>query len=269
MHLILVVSDGTGGTAEQAVRAALTQFGDRPVTIERRAAIRSKEQALAVVREAQQRGGTVVHTIVTTDIRNALIDFARLHHVPVLDLIGPLLAHLAQQLSDVPAERPGLLRELNKAYFRRIEAVEFALRHDDGKRVTELPNAEITLLGVSRTFKTPLSIYLAYQGWRVANVPIILDLPVPETVLELPPDRVFGLTADPRRLALLRRTRSSYLGGATGDYADHDHVRREMRYARQFYARQPKWPVIDVTDRSIEEIATEIVRILRKHQIQE
>lgn len=263
MRHILIVSDGTGGTAEQAVRAALTQFGDTEVAIERRSEVRTEEQIEEAVRYAARMDAFIVHTIVSQNLRDAMAEHGRLHNVPTIDLMGPLLAQMARHLEHLPAEKPGLFRELNREYFRRIEAVEFALRHDDGQRVRELDAAEIVLLGVSRTFKTPLSIYLAFKGWLVGNVPVTLDVPLPPILEQLPPSKVFCLTTDPVSLTELRRARHKYLGGATGPYADFDFVRRELAYAEMLFRGHPGWSVIDVTNKPIEEIASEILGIMR------
>lgn len=263
MHHILIVSDGTGGTAEQAVRAALTQFRETEVSIERRAEVRTLEQVVDAVQHAARLGAFIVHTIVSQDLRNAMAEQGRLHNVPTIDLMGPLLAQMAQHLAHSPAEKPGLFRELNREYFRRIEAVEFALRHDDGQRADELDKADIVLLGVSRTFKTPLSIFLAFKGWMVGNVPITLDRPLPSIVERLPPAKVFCLTTDAVSLTELRRARHRHLGGATGSYADFDYVERELAYAEMLFRSHPGWSVIDVTNKPIEEIASEILSIMR------
>jgi len=151
---------------------------------------------------------------------------------------------------------------LNEEYFRRIETIEFALRHDDGQRAHELSQAEIVLVGVSRTFKTPLSVYLSFKGWFVANVPIVLKTKPPPALFDLPPGRICGLTIDPARLAELRHVRQEYLGGAMGDYADPDFVCREVEYALSIFRSQRGWPVVDVTDKPIEETASEILALV-------
>ncbi len=187
----------------------------------------------------------------------------RLHDVETIDLMGPLLTQLMVLLSDTPSERPGLFRELNKEYFQRIEAMEFAFRHDDGQRTHHLRQADIVLLGVSRTFKTPLSIYLAFKGWLVGNVPVVLDLPVPGPVMELPEGKVFCLSTEPRYLSVLRQVRHEHLGGATGEYANIEFVRREIAYANGIFSKRPDWPVIQVTKKPIEEIASELLKRMR------
>ncbi|RMF83965.1 MAG: kinase/pyrophosphorylase [Nitrospinota bacterium] len=266
MHYIFILSDGTGRTAEQTIKAALTQFPEAKVTLVRRPEIRTEKQVVQVVKEAAQVNGFIVHTVVSNALREVIAHTGRLHNVETIDLMGPLLAQLSHQLAHSPSEQPGLFGELNKEYFRRIEAMEFAFDHDDGQRVEELRRAEIVLVGVSRTFKTPLSIYLAFKGWFVANVPIILEIPPPPILFDLPPERVFGLTIDLHQLVLLRRARHEYLGGTTGEYADPEYVRRELMYAHQIFTNNPQWPIINVTNKPIEEIASEILAILRKNQ---
>ncbi len=262
MYRVFVVSDGTGVTAEQVLSAALMQFTGAEVEVERRPGVRTEEHVHQVVQEAAQAGGFIVHTLVSDRLREVMLRAGRLHNVETIDLMGPLLARISQQLAVSPAEKPGLFRQLNEEYFRRIETMEFAYHHDDGRRISELPRAEIVLVGVSRTFKTPLSIYLAFKGWFVANVPIVLKAKPPSALFDLPPSGVFGLTIDPVRLAELRRVREEYLGGATGEYAKPEFVRREVEYALGIFRSRPEWPVIDVTGKPIEEIASEILALV-------
>ncbi|HDQ72469.1 MAG TPA: kinase/pyrophosphorylase [Chloroflexi bacterium] len=261
MYRVFVVSDGTGATAEQVLNAALTQFAGAPVEIERRSGVRTEGQIRQIVEEVAAVGGFIVHTLVSDDLRAVMLREGRTHNVETIDLMGPLLARLSQQLSVSPAEKPGLFRQLNEEYFRRMETIEFAYHHDDGRRAHELDQAEIVLVGVSRTFKTPLSIYLAFKGWFVANVPLVLELKPPDALFKLPQGRVCGLSIDPDRLADLRQTRERHLGGATGYYADPTYVRREVEYALNIFRSQHGWPVVDVTDKPIEETAAEILAL--------
>jgi hypothetical protein len=183
----------------------------------------------------------------------------RKHNVDTIDLMGGLLGQLSEEFDVSPAEKPGLFSQLNKAYFRRIETMEFAFHHDDGQRVNELRKAEIILLGVSRTFKTPISIYLAFKGWFVANVPILMGQEMPGIIEKLPAENIFCLDTNARALAELRRARQSYLGGAAGDYDDIEFVRMELMYARKIYVKNPRWSIVNVTNKPIEEIASEIL----------
>lgn len=258
---IFVVSDGTGRTAAQTLSAALVQFRGARVEIVIRAGVRTKTEVHEAVREAAEAGGFIVHTIVTDAIREELVNAGREVNVEAIDLMGPLIARLSLALAASPLEKPGLFTRLNKSYFRRIETMDFAIRHDDGQRVEDLRKADLVLLGVSRTFKTPLSVYLAFHGWFVANVPITIGQEPPAVLSRLSPRKVFCLDTSARQLAELRRTRAEYLKGAVREYADPEYVRIELMRARGFYARHPRWAVVNVTNKPIEEIATEILAI--------
>ncbi len=265
MNRVFAVSDGSGATAEHALSRALLQFAGAQVEIERRPGVRTEEQIRQVVQEAADAGGFIVHTLVLDKLRQVMVRTGRLHNVETIDLMGPLLARLSHQLSISPAGKPGPLSQLNDEYFRRIETMEFAYRHDDGRRPHELTKAEIVLVGVSRTFKTPLSIYLAFKGWFVANVPIILKTKLPTELFNLPSGRVCGLAINPERLAELRQARQNYLGGSAGDYADPEYVRREVEYAQNLFRAQHGWPVVEVTDKPIEEISAEILTLVGRN----
>ena len=264
MPNIFVISDGTGRTAQQALEAALTQFDRESVQITRFGSVRTEEQLEAVVNLAKDTGAFIIHTLVTDKLREALFHAARHENVDNIDLMGPLLQRLSDQLSADPSEQPGLFNVLNDSYFRKIEAMQFAFKHDDGKRIEDLKLAEIVLVGVSRTFKTPLSIFLAFKGWFVANVPIVLDVPPPEELFQVSPERVYCLTTYPNRLAILRRARQERLGGHTGSYAHPEHVKKEIAYANRIFEGKPKWQKINVTSKAIEEISAEILSILPK-----
>jgi regulator of PEP synthase PpsR (kinase-PPPase family) len=258
-RIAFVVSDGTGGTAEQLLTAALTQFPSSGVTVVRKGGVRSTQKVRVIVREAEKLGALIVHTLVTDELRALMIRLGRLHNVETIDVMGPLLARLTNRLAVSPAEKPGLFSQLNRDYFRRIEAMEFAIEHDDGRRIEELRRAEIVLVGVSRTFKTPLSIYLAFKGWLVANVPIGPGMEVPPLLLRIPGRRVFGLNTNPRQLSALRRVRSDLFEGALGEYSDFETARQELMYARRLFHAHPEWHIVDVTNKPIEEIASEIL----------
>lgn len=266
MHQLYIISDGTGMTAKRAVKAALTQFEDSEIKLNLRPNIRSENQVLEVIIEAGEANGFIVHTVVSKKLRNKILEISRLHNVETIDIMGPLLAQLSHQFANLPSEKPGLFHELNKSYFQRIEAIEFTFRHDDGLKPEELKKAEIVLIGVSRTFKTPLSIYLAFKGWRVANIPIVLDIKPPDILFEISPEKVFCLTTYPKRLVQLRIVRNTYLGGGTGNYAEFDYVQKELRYAQILFSSHPMWSVIKVTDKPIEEIASEILKLIKNRK---
>lgn len=258
---IFVVSDATGETADRVVRSALVQFPEAPVTILRRAQVRTPEQVRAVVEEAAVQPSLILHTLVSDDLRHFMLTEARTHDVDAMDLMGPVLDRLATHLGLTPQEKPGLFRQLEEAQSRAIEAVEFAFRHDDGQNPEELDRAEVVLVGISRTMKTPTMLYLAYRGWFAANVPIIPDIPLPSALSRLPPERVFHLVASASRLAELRRVRAMHLGIPLEPYASLAQVHRELRHAEDL-ARRHGWCRVDVTGKSVEEVAREIMALL-------
>ncbi len=261
MYNIFVVSDGTGRTAQQALNAALYQFPDVQIEFHRRQEIRTIEQVISVIHEAAASKAVIVHTLVQDEIRHAMVREARKNNIDAIDLMGPLLSRLSHQFANAPSGKPGLFHHLNKEYFMRIDAMQFAFQHDDGLRDHELDKAEIVLIGVSRTFKTPLSIFLAFKGWFVANIPIILEVPPPQSLLNIPPERVFCLTTSAHHLMTLRRYREEVFSGTTGKYADFEYVRRELLYANQVFKSKPDWSIIKVTSKPVEEIASEIIAI--------
>jgi regulator of PEP synthase PpsR (kinase-PPPase family) len=261
---VFIISDGTGRTAQHVLSAALMQFENSKIQTTIYPHVSTKKQVMDIIVEASHKKSLIVFTVVSQKLRDVIIKQCRLYDVETIDLIGPLLAHFSQHFSHLPSEKPGIYYELNKAHFKRIEAVEYTLRHDDGQRTDELDKAEIVILGVSRTVKTPVSVYLAHKGWLVANVPIVLGIEPPEELFRIPPERVFCLTTSPEHLAELRKVREKHLGGNLGDYAKPSYVMKELEYANTIYRRQPRWMKIEVTNKPIEEISMEILSGLRK-----
>ncbi len=263
MDKIFVVSDGTGRTAEQMLMAALTQFPSSRVEIIVKQEIRSEQQIEEMILEAQEAKGIIVHTLVSEVLRENLVRTCRIHNLDAIDLMGPLLSRLSHHLENSPTEEPGLFYRLNKEYFKRIDSMQFAFTHDDGQRYYDYEKAEILLIGVSRTFKTPLSIYLAFKGWLVANYPIVLGMDPPEIVGRLIPGHVFGLTTNPADLSTLRSVRQEHFGGNVGEYSSLEYVKKELFYSQGIFNKY-QWPVINVTNKPIEEIASEILAIKRR-----
>jgi regulator of PEP synthase PpsR (kinase-PPPase family) len=262
MYHIFAVSDATGTTSERVLRAALSQFDASQITVARFGGVRSPKQVRDIVHEAELKSGFVVHTFVSEELRRVVLKEGREHNVTTVDLMGPLLARLAELLSTPPRSEPGLFDPFDPSYLQRIDAIDFTVHHDDGQNAQDLDQAEIVLVGVSRTSKTPLGFYLGYRGWKVANIPIILDLEPPKELFELPKGRVVGLTINPDRLSDLRRVRTERMGTISLGYADLEHIRRELEYAFQLFEKRRDWPLVDVTTKSIEEAAAEIVVLL-------
>lgn len=263
-----IISDGTGTTAIQTLKSALVQFNTIKVKKYMRPNIRNKEQILDVFSEAVKVKGFIIHTLVSKELRHFVLEQSGFHDIRTIDLMGPLLARLSNQFEHYPSEKPGIFNNLSKDYFKRIEAIEYALRHDDGQRINSLIDADIILLGVSRTFKTPLSVYMGHKGIKVANIPIILDIPIPEIIFKIPPHKIFCLHTFPKRLAILREVRTRRLGGFTGNYSNPLYVRKELNYALRIYKTQPKWTIINITHKPIEEISSEILKKLRDSKLE-
>ena len=259
-HLILAVSDGTGATVEQVTRAALLQFPGVHPLIERRPAVRSREHVSAAIYEARDRAAMVVHTLVSPELRRHLYMEAVTYQVITVDLMGSILTEMARYLESAPQVRPGLLYG-DERYTRRVEAIEYTIHHDDGQGLQDLDSADIVLTGISRTSKTPLSIFLAYRGYCVANVPVVLDMPLPPALTQVQAGRIVGLVVSPNSLAITRRARMRQYPALSFAYTDIDHIRRELRYSRKIFATQ-KWPVIDVTGKAIEETAREVTSLI-------
>jgi regulator of PEP synthase PpsR (kinase-PPPase family) len=257
---IFVVSDGTGETAADTVRAAMLQFHSR-WRMRKFPDVRSAAQARSVIETAEEANALVVFTVVNREAAQGLREHGGRRGVPVVDLLGPLISNIAEHLHLEPRLEPGLLHGFSDEYFRRIEAVEFAVRHDDGANLHTLHQADLVLVGPSRTSKTPLSMYLAQRGLRAGNVPIVPGLPLPRELLELAPRKVFGLLVDVERLLTIRRARVRAIGAAPySTYAAVDSVQREILAARRLFL-QRGWRIIDISGRAVEENASRILEL--------
>lgn len=256
---LYIVSDATGNSAEQMARSALFQFHGDPPPIRVWPRIRSVSDIQHVVRHATKQNALIIHTLVTPEHVEALEREAKNLGVLCMDLMGPLLSHLSVYLEQTPRGRPGRHPKLNAAYFRRMEAVEFTVHADDGRSADRLQEADLVLVGTSRSSKTPVAAYLAGHGYKVANIPLIHDVALPSQLFSLPKGKVFALTIDADLLTEIRASRMSQLGVKTsGDYADYDHVVDELRWANELF-RQNGWPVINVSRLAVEETASKIL----------
>jgi len=256
---IYIVSGGRGASGEQLLQTALAQFNDSDVPFEIIGNVTTEAQVQAAVEQAERTGGSILHTLVDANLRQKLIVLARERHVTAIDAIGALMLHLTRLLGKEPLGRPGLYRQIRETYFKRIEAIEFTVDHDDGRKPHELDRAEIVLVGVSRVGKTPLSIYLGTLGWKVANVPLVAGIDPPEELFAIDPRRVVGLTIDPNNLQAFRYQRQDRLRlDRTSTYAALDSLIEEIQYAKRICQRGG-FPLVDTTERSIEENAEEVI----------
>ena len=265
---IFVVSDATAETAERTVRAALVQFRGADTQLRVFSLVRDEARINEIAQLACEQGALLVYTMVNPQQRLLIASRADALGVSTVDLIEPLMTKLAAVLESDPVGRPGVPR-LTEAYFKRIEAVEFAVKHDDGQALNKLAQAEIVLVGISRTSKTPLSTYLAQKGWKVANVPLVLGIPLPDAFAEVDHQHVFGLTIDVASLMRIRRSRLKALNMPVDtDYARRDHIVRELAFARSVFDAHPGWPVLDVSQKAIEETAAIILRTVDERRRQ-
>ena len=268
---IIIISDGTGETATAISRAVMTQFSDKDVYFTRYKNVRSKEQIDAIFSEAAVHHDLIIYTMVSSDLREYISEVSRLKHVRTLDVLGPALTTFSNYFEQEPINQPGLLYQVNDDYFKRVEAMEFTLNHDDGRNLNSLHLADVVLVGISRTSKTPLSLYLSLHGLKVTNVPLIFGTPLPESLFTIDQRKVFALTIDPEALKHIRQNRLSRLGAEaiTGDYADEAKVIEELEWANDIFRENKRWPVFNVTDKALEETAAEIMRLInmRKNNI--
>lgn len=261
---VYIISDGTGETAANMTRAAVVHYSKFDFHIIRNKNIRTESQVDSVVNEAFKRGALIVHTVVTPTLRQYLEEKAAEKNLLQVDFLGPLLRNLDKLLNVENKDREaGKLRSVDETYFRRVEAIEFSVRHDDGKVTADLDKADIVLVGISRTSKTPLSLFLGYKGWNVANIPLVKGTPLPKQLFEIDQRKVVGLTIEPSSLQKIRKNRLEKFGqDPGGEYARLDNIYDEIEYAKQVFKQYKRWPVLNVTDRALEETASEITRLV-------
>jgi len=264
VHHLHLVSDATGETISSVARACLVQFeGVEPIE-HVWSLIRTPGQLERVLAGVRTHPGPVLYTLVNEELRQGLVEGCRLAGVPSIPVLDPIIRTLSAHFGARIKGRPGLQHELDDEYYRRIDAVHFALGHDDGQAAERLEEADVIIVGVSRTSKTPTCMYLANRGVKAANVPLVPGLPLPDGVLQAKGPLVVGLTKDPGSLVEVRRTRLKHIGEerAGTDYVDLEQVRAEVVSARRLF-NERGWPIIDVTRRSIEETAAAILTLLQ------
>jgi regulator of PEP synthase PpsR (kinase-PPPase family) len=264
MHL---VSDATGETVISAARACVAQFdGVRPIEHFWNL-VRTQRQLNLALEGIAEKPGIVIYTLVDRELRARLENTAREMQVPCVPMLDPILKGLSAYLGLESKAQPGRQHTMGEEYFSRLDAMDFAMRQDDGQSPSKLDNADVILVGVSRTSKTPTCIYLANRGIKAGNVPFVPGSPLPDILLSENAPMIIGLTEDPERLVSIRRNRLRMLNQTEATaYADMEAVRNEVNEARRFYTKMG-WPVIDVTRRSIEETAAEIIKILARRNV--
>lgn len=264
-HLHLV-SDATGTTLLGIARACLAQFENVEPVQKFWPLVRTQRQLDKVIARIEANPGPVIFTLVDKEMRRRLQDRCDELHIPCVAVLDPIIRGLSSYLGKSAQGVPGLQHAMDDAYFKRVSAIDFTMRHDDGKRLKDLDKADIILVGVSRTSKTPTSIFLARRGIKTANIPLVPGVEVPPEKFELSGPMYVGLTASPARLVHIRRSRLKADDEEMGDkfdenlYLDEEKIEEEVRNARRLFSKHG-WPVIDVTKRSIEETAAEILAL--------
>jgi regulator of PEP synthase PpsR (kinase-PPPase family) len=265
--VIYVVSDSTGETAERVTRATLLQFPNHKVRLKLERRVRDRRGLTTILETASAQGAMVVFTLVRPELREHFNELATKLHVRCVDVIGSLILQIGYYLEADPVNIPTAEMPLSQEYFRRVDAIEFAVKSDDGKEPRNLGKADLVLVGVSRTSKTPLSTYLAGRGLKVANVPLVLGVEPPAELYGLPGYRVVGLTVDVDQLLDIRRQRLRQLGmPPDANYGLRDHVKAELEYAHTIFRDNSEWMVVDVTNCAIEETATIILEALKDRE---
>ncbi len=263
-YTIFIISDGTGETASQIIRAGLVQYANHDINIVKCKNVRTEAQVESLIDDVAAVHGMVVYTVVSKMLRKHVAELAAQKNVLSVDLLGPLLMGFDAYFENSSViHQAGLLHTVDEKYFKRIEAIEYTVKHDDGKTLTALGDADIILVGISRTSKTPLSIFLSHKGFKVANIPLVLNTPLPEQLHKVDQRKIVGLMIDVDTLLRIRRKRLEKFGQDPGsEYASKEHVFKEIEFANQLFKQNRRWPVFNITDRALEETAAEIVKIV-------
>ncbi|MCT4585258.1 MAG: kinase/pyrophosphorylase [Peptostreptococcaceae bacterium] len=267
-HLVIyVISDSLGETGEQVARAAVSQFDITDYEIRRYSYVLTRNMVEEILEEAKQENSVILYTVVQSEYAQIITDFAIENDIPHINLLEGILNSIEKRVHKKPKREPGIIRKLDDSYFKRVEAIEFAVKYDDGKDPRGLKKADLVILGISRTSKTPLSMYLANKNIKVANIPLVPEAVLPKEVFEIPKKRIVGLTNSPEKLNSIRRERLKALGlSGEANYASMKRILDEIDYAEKIM-RKIGCPIIDVSDKAIEETAGIIIDILKMNGI--
>lgn len=264
---VYTVSDGSGETAEHVARAAALQFKGQNLKLNRLPRVRNAEHLESMITLAAQGPCIIAYTMVEATLRDALVREAAKHGIPTVDLLGSLISTLSSILHVEARFEAGLLQLRDEKYFSRMDAIDFAIKYDDGKDPKGLAQADLVLIGVSRTSKTPTCMYLAQnRGLKVSNVPLVINVAPPKELFELAPGRIIGLNLNAEVLHEIRTARLQNLGlSSSASYASTERIEQEIEYAHQIF-RRLRCPVVDVTNKAIEETASEILEITERKE---
>lgn len=263
-EMVFVVSDSVGETAEFVVKAVATQFNGGHVDIKRNSYVQSEDDIETVIKMAKEQLSIIAYTIVISSLKEYMDRRSAEEGVMAVDLLQPLLGAFEKRFKKEANHKSGLMRKLDDDYFRKVEAIEFAVKYDDGRDPRGILHADIVLIGVSRTSKTPLSMYLAHNRYKVANVPLVPEVAPPEELFKVSKNKCVGLIITPDKLNAIRVERLKALGlTSTANYASFERILEELDYAEKIMKRVG-CPVINVSNKAVEETASLILDILKK-----
>lgn len=264
--IIYVLSDSLGETAEKVARATVSQFDKEEIDIVRIPYIRTEEQIEETIQEVIQQHGVICHTIVSPELRNKLEELTKERNIQSVDILGPMMDAVSTITTTPPRMRPGMVHKLDQEYFKKVEAIEFAVKYDDGKNPAGFLKADIVIIGVSRTSKTPLSMYLANKRIKAANLPLVPEVKLPEELFKIPAHKIVGLIIDPFKLNTIRTERLRAMGlGNDATYANMERIQEELEYAKAIM-RKLHCPIIDVSAKAIEETANRVMEIVARNK---
>lgn len=263
---IYIVSDSIGETAQRMIHATLTQFPDlTQIEIKKFPYIKDENEFLNVLELAHEKNAIVVTTLVSESFNALGHQYAQEHQISYIDYMSELITMIEQHTQSTPLMESDALRKMNTEYFKRIEAIEYSVKYDDGKHFTDIGEADALIVGVSRTSKTPLSMYLANKGYKIANIPLVPEVTIPESVFQHKGLKVFGLTASPNYIANIRKNRAEALGiSKTSTYNSLDRIKKELSYAEEIFNKLNA-TVINTEYKSIEESAFYIEKFLQQN----
>lgn len=264
--IIYVISDSVGETAQQVTKAAISQFKiNEECEIRRFPYVMDENFLLEILEGGKSEDAIIVYTLVDENLLNVTKKFCEKENLSNIDLMTPILKEIANKTQMKPKREPGIIRKLDESYFKRVEAIEFAVKYDDGKDPRGILKSDIVLVGISRTSKTPLSMYLANKNIKVANVPLVPEIPIPKEVFEIDAKKIIGLTNTPEKLNQIRAERLKALGlSSNASYANLDRILQELDYSEQVM-KKIGCPVIDVSSKAIEETAGIILDIIKEN----
>jgi [pyruvate, water dikinase]-phosphate phosphotransferase / [pyruvate, water dikinase] kinase len=260
---VYLVSDSTGETLDRIFLSLKSQFANFEYEKKEFAFVRTEQQINKIINECNKlENSLILYTIVETKLAKYISSISEKNNVPCFGILGNLILSFSKLLNQKAIHKPSAQHVLDEDYYDRIEAIQFTMAHDDGKKIDDINNADVILLGVSRTSKTPTSIYLANRGFKTVNVPLVLDQKIPDGLAENKKSCIIGLIADPERLADIRRNRVAIMKDHNlKEYTDLEFIKDEVENSKTLFKKN-KWPIIDVTRKSVEETAASILKII-------